>query len=66
MKNKTMLVALLVVLGAVGTPRAQQPSNSEGKVETGQVNGAAFRIDVPAMWNKGLVMYCLNTTFPER
>jgi pimeloyl-ACP methyl ester carboxylesterase len=58
MKNRSILVALLVVLGVVGAPRAQQPNNSEGKVETGQIDGAAFRIEVPSAWNKGLVMYC--------
>ncbi len=30
----------------------------EAKVETGTINGAAFRIEMPATWNKGLVMYC--------
>src|SRR5580704_15650797 len=28
------------------------------KVETGAINGAAFRIDVPENWNGGLVVYC--------
>ncbi len=28
------------------------------KVETGNINGAAFRIDVPENWNGGLVVYC--------
>jgi len=58
MKNKSMLVALLVVLGVVGAPSAQEAAKSEAKVETGQIDGAAFRIEVPAAWNKGLVMYC--------
>ena len=58
MKNKTILVALLVILGVVGAPRAQNVAKSEAKVETGDINGAAFRIEVPAVWNKGLVMYC--------
>jgi pimeloyl-ACP methyl ester carboxylesterase len=26
--------------------------------ETGSINGAAFRIDIPEHWNGGLVMYC--------
>ena len=26
--------------------------------ETGDINGAKFRIDMPANWNGGLVMYC--------
>jgi pimeloyl-ACP methyl ester carboxylesterase len=28
------------------------------RTETGSINGAAFRIDVPDHWNGGLVMYC--------
>jgi hypothetical protein len=28
------------------------------KLETGAINGAAFRIDVPANWNGSLVVYC--------
>lgn len=28
------------------------------RVETGVLNGAAFRIDLPARWSRGLVMYC--------
>ncbi len=28
------------------------------KIETGEINGAPFRIEIPANWNKGLVMYC--------
>jgi pimeloyl-ACP methyl ester carboxylesterase len=31
---------------------------SEIKVETGEINGARFRIDMPEKWNGGLVMYC--------
>src|SRR5690349_3696826 len=30
----------------------------EPKKETGEINGAKFRIDVPERWNGGLVMYC--------
>jgi pimeloyl-ACP methyl ester carboxylesterase len=28
------------------------------KTEIGDINGAKFRIDIPANWNGGLVMYC--------
>jgi len=28
------------------------------KLETGAINGAAFRIDVPSNWNGSLVVYC--------
>jgi pimeloyl-ACP methyl ester carboxylesterase len=32
--------------------------NEEIKVESGTIEGAEFRIDVPPNWNKTLVMYC--------
>ena len=28
------------------------------RLETGEINGAKFRIDIPENWNGGLVMYC--------
>lgn len=31
---------------------------AEPRTETGDINGAKFRIDVPEKWNGGLVMYC--------
>lgn len=31
---------------------------ADSKIETGDINGAKFRIDVPEKWNGGLVMYC--------
>ena len=31
---------------------------SQPKTETGEINGAKFRIDVPEKWSGGLVMYC--------
>ena len=31
---------------------------AQPKVETGEINGAKFRIDVPEAWNGTLVMYC--------
>jgi pimeloyl-ACP methyl ester carboxylesterase len=31
---------------------------AETKSETGDLNGAKFRIDLPEKWNGGLVMYC--------
>jgi len=48
----------------VGVPNAQKAPNAE-TVETGQINGAAFRIEVPARGNKGLVMYCHGYEFTE-
>src|SRR2546422_3580720 len=29
-----------------------------GRTETGEINGAKFRIDMPEKWNGGLVVYC--------
>lgn len=51
MKNKSIIVVLLVILVVVGAPRAQNAAKSEAKVETGEINGASFRIEVPAVWN---------------
>jgi pimeloyl-ACP methyl ester carboxylesterase len=31
---------------------------AQPRIETGEIDGAAFRIDVPDNWNHGLVMYC--------
>jgi pimeloyl-ACP methyl ester carboxylesterase len=31
---------------------------ANSKTETGDINGAKFRIDLPEHWNGGLVMYC--------
>ncbi len=31
---------------------------AEARTETGEINGAKFRIDIPEKWNGGLVMYC--------
>ena len=45
-----ILIALLL---CGGTMLASEP-----KVETGDLNGARFRIDIPANWTGGLVMYC--------
>ncbi len=33
-------------------------ARAETKVETGEINGAQFRIDLPENWNGSLVMYC--------
>ena len=48
---------VLSVLGTLAAPvYAQQPAPAI-TVETGAINGAAFRIEIPARWNKGLVVY---------
>ncbi|HLG99519.1 MAG TPA: alpha/beta fold hydrolase [Bryobacteraceae bacterium] len=33
-------------------------ATTEPRVEIGEINGAKFRIDIPANWNGSLVMYC--------
>jgi pimeloyl-ACP methyl ester carboxylesterase len=54
-------VALAVWLAfgcAAGTPiGAQTAPASANTVELGVLDGAPFRIEIPAAWNKGLVMY---------
>lgn len=49
--KKFLAIVFLICLGAT-------TALSQDKVETGTLNGAAFRIEMPANWNKGLVMYC--------
>jgi pimeloyl-ACP methyl ester carboxylesterase len=49
------LMAVVVTASGAEGESAIQTGN---KVETGQINAAAFRIEIPANWNKGLVMYC--------
>jgi pimeloyl-ACP methyl ester carboxylesterase len=46
-------LAACLVFAALSTAAVAEP-----KVETGAINGAAFRIDVPEHWNGGLVVYC--------
>jgi pimeloyl-ACP methyl ester carboxylesterase len=53
-----MAVLLLAVIAGASYAQETSTAKAEAKVETGQINGAAFRIDVPAEWNRGLVMYC--------
>lgn len=49
-------LALVIVL--VSTPAARaQPAAPATTVDTGEINGAAYRIEIPPAWNKGLVMY---------
>jgi hypothetical protein len=50
------LSVVLALLACVATLAAQTPATTN-QVETGAINGAGFYIEVPAQWNKGLVMY---------
>src|SRR5437016_12319083 len=45
------LLAILTLLSAMAIP-------SHAKTEFGKLQGAEYRIDVPANWNHGLVVYC--------
>lgn len=51
MKRSFLVVSLICMTAVVAVAQ-------EAKVENGTINGAAFRIEMPATWNKGLVMYC--------
>ena len=37
--------------------RASRPASAQAVVDTGTLNGAPYRIEIPAGWNGGLVMY---------
>ena len=45
------LLAILTVLSSMAVP-------ARAKTEFGKLQGAEYRIDVPADWNHGLVVYC--------
>jgi len=49
-----LLLGCTSLAGAQAPPAAVTPAN---RVESGEINGAAFRIEIPEKWNKGLVMY---------
>jgi hypothetical protein len=53
-----MRKSLAALVGAMLLAVCPCFAQSENKVETGTLNGAAFRIEIPANWNRGLVMYC--------
>jgi alpha-beta hydrolase superfamily lysophospholipase len=52
-------ILLCLQLAAIAPLGAQQaaPPPQAPVVETGEIDGARFRIEIPAGWNKGLVMY---------
>ena len=51
MKRVLVIVTLIGLLSIAAVAQ-------DSKIETGTINGAAFRIEMPGTWNKGLVMYC--------
>ncbi|MBS1811415.1 MAG: alpha/beta hydrolase [Acidobacteria bacterium] len=52
MQNRCSLIALFLIALCLSL-QAQ-----DNKVESGTINGANFRIEIPANWNNSLVMYC--------
>ncbi|MET0284541.1 MAG: alpha/beta hydrolase [Polyangiales bacterium] len=59
----------LLLLTACSTVRATSPHQLEtasGRVEVGSIEGAPYRIDVPARWNGQLFLYCHGYGGPPR
>jgi pimeloyl-ACP methyl ester carboxylesterase len=56
--KKKVIAILLTSIFLSFTASAQDTAIAGKKEENGQINGAAFRIDFPAEWNKVLIMYC--------
>lgn len=56
--------ALLLSSVLTAPLRAQPPAPSAGAniVDTGVINGAAYYIEIPSQWNKGLVLYAHGYT----
>jgi hypothetical protein len=55
-----LLIALLCVAcgcSAQGSDPSPRAATKPANVETGTLAGAAYRIDIPASWNHGLVVY---------
>jgi len=54
-----LLIALLYVASGCSAqgPGSPPPATNQPAVETGTLAGAAYRIDIPAKWNHGLVVY---------
>ncbi len=53
-----LIMVLIIAIYAQNSTETQSNLKVKVKTETGQLNGAYFRIQVPLNWNKGLVMYC--------
>ncbi|HEX6040147.1 hypothetical protein [Longimicrobium sp.] len=63
MPSLRLIAAAVLLLSAARAPSASaqpattRPSSAEAVVDTGTLNGAQYRIEIPAGWNGGLVMY---------
>jgi pimeloyl-ACP methyl ester carboxylesterase len=51
------LGACILLLAMVAGLAVCPASGSEPVIETGEIDGAPFRIQIPAQWNRGLVVY---------
>jgi pimeloyl-ACP methyl ester carboxylesterase len=59
-----IVTALFCAVAATANAQAPAaPPGASDAVEIGVINGATFRIEIPANWNKGLVMYAHGYTF---
>jgi hypothetical protein len=58
--GKLMLAAVLVGAAPLASGQAPAPQGAttatDVVTETGEIDGAKFRIDMPAQWNKGLMV----------
>jgi alpha-beta hydrolase superfamily lysophospholipase len=54
-----LAAGLLLAAGCAPSapPALPRPASAQAVVDTGTLNGAPYRIDIPAGWNGGLVMY---------
>jgi pimeloyl-ACP methyl ester carboxylesterase len=58
----TIVRIVLATALLLWVPSLRAQTSSTGTVETGSINGAPFYIEIPANWNKGLVMYAHGYT----
>lgn len=57
--RSVIFVVMLTLVGCAGRTAAPPTSRPAGPtILVGDLSGAPFRIDIPAAWNGGLVMYC--------
>jgi pimeloyl-ACP methyl ester carboxylesterase len=61
--KRLLLFLFLTSLACVAPAKPQSAKKEEApkvatKVETGELKGARFKIEIPGNWNQGLVLYC--------
>ncbi len=57
MRLIVLLLALLVSISVAAAPVAENTPSAKSATEIGTLEGAAYRIDIPADWNRGLVVF---------